>query len=222
MLIRKDVYMDREDFLINYWRYYNILEEDFIELTKYVRICEINYNTCSDEIIKQFLSVTSEFENICKVICGFSTSDKSKTIVHICNKVFDKIEDIKSIEIEVKGTEDLSIKPFESWDKNKPGQLFWWKGYNNVKHNRLEHYEDGNLKNLLNSLGALYFMELYLVREIGSSTNTKDVPNSVSKLFYVVDFPTRDSVISYELYEITKDDIERMLNYPIDELANKN
>ena len=71
---------------------------------------------------------TSEFENICKVICGFSTSDKSKSIVHICNKVFDKIEDIKSIEIEVKGTEDLSIKPFESWDKINQGSYSGGKG----------------------------------------------------------------------------------------------
>ena len=204
--------MDREEFLINCWRYYNILEEDFIKLTKYVRLCENNYTTCSDEIIKQFLSVSSEFENICKKVCGFKCSDKTKNIYNICETIFSKINNIKSVELIVKHTNDLNVKPFNEWDKSKPGELFWWKGYNEVKHNRFEKYESGNLKNLLNSLAALYFMELYLVREIGNKTGDIDVPNSVSKLFEIVEFETKHTVIGYEQYYLTSEDIEKLID----------
>ena len=204
--------MNREEFLINYWRYYNILEEDFIKLTRCVRICETNYKTCSDEIIKQFLSVTSEIENIAKEVCGFNVSDKSKKINHICNKIFDKIENIQSIEIIVKHTNNLRIKPFSEWNKSEPGELFWWKGYNEVKHNRLEKYESGNLRNLLNSLAALYFMELYFAREIGTKTEDTDVPNSISKLFEIVDFKTKHTVIGYEQYLMTDEDCENIID----------
>ncbi|MBQ8999102.1 MAG: hypothetical protein IJ086_10520 [Clostridium sp.] len=204
--------MNREEFLINYWRYYNILEEDFIKLTRCVRICETNYKTCSDEIIKQFLSVTSEFENICKEVCEFKDSDEHKNINDICNKIFNKIENIQSVEIIVKHTNDLRIKPFKEWNKSKPWELFWWKGYNEVKHNRLEKYESGNLRNLLNSLAALYFMELYLVREIGIKTEDIDVPNSISRLFEVVDFKTKDTVIGYEQYSMTDGDVAEIID----------
>lgn len=200
--------MNREEFLINYWRYYNILEEDFIKLTRCVRICETNYKTCSDEIIKQFLSVTSEFENICKEVCEFKDSDEHKNI----NDIFNKIENIQSVEIIVKHTNDLRIKPFKEWNKSKPWELFWWKGYNEVKHNRLEKYESGNLRNLLNSLAALYFMELYLVREIGIKTEDIDVPNSISRLFEVVDFKTKDTVIGYEQYSMTDGDVAEIID----------
>lgn len=183
--------MNREDFLINYWRYYNILEDDFIRLTRYVRICESNYNTCSDEIIKQFLSVASEFENVAKVFCGFNLSYRGTKINHVCNELFIRIEDIQSVEIAVKRTKNLSIKPFSEWNKSRAGDLFWWKAYNEVKHNRLENYDSGNLRNLLNSLGALYFMELYLIKEIGTKSNSIDIPNNSSSLFEIVGFETR-------------------------------
>ena len=33
--------MNREEFLISYWKYYTILEDDFITLTRYVSIDNI-------------------------------------------------------------------------------------------------------------------------------------------------------------------------------------
>ena len=103
--------MNREEFLISYWKYYTILEDDFITLTRYVSIDEHNYKTYSDEIMKQILSVVSEFENICKVICEFKGSQRI-TIKNIAECIFDKIEDIKSVEIVVKHTKDIKLNPF--------------------------------------------------------------------------------------------------------------
>ncbi|NRT80063.1 hypothetical protein [Clostridium beijerinckii] len=89
-------------------------------------------------------------------------------------------------------------------------QLFWWRDYNEVKHNRIENYEVGKFENLLNSLGSLYFMELYLVRKIGRNTNDRDVPNSISKLFEIKNWETKDTVVGYDTYTMNNDDINEL------------
>ena len=47
-----------------------MLEEDCLSLRKFVDFREENMSTCSDEIIKQILSVCSEFDGLCKEITG--------------------------------------------------------------------------------------------------------------------------------------------------------
>ena len=46
--------INRDKFISDYWNYYKNLENDFINLTRFVKVCDTNYETCSDEIIKQF------------------------------------------------------------------------------------------------------------------------------------------------------------------------
>lgn len=199
--------MNRNEFLINYWKYYNVLEEDFIRIIRYIEILENNYATCSDEIIKQLQAVGSEFDNICKSVCGFNLSDR-KTIKDYEDWIFRNIDDITSIEIIVKNTHNIKLKPFDGWTDSS--QLFWWRAYNEVKHNRIENYEVGKFENLLNALGALYFMELYLVREVGRNTNDRDVPNSISKLFEIKNWETKDTVVGYDTYTMNNDDINEL------------
>ena len=55
---------DRKNFTMQYWQYYCILEEDCVSLKKFVDFREENMSTCSDEIIKQILSVCSEFDGL--------------------------------------------------------------------------------------------------------------------------------------------------------------
>jgi hypothetical protein len=202
--------MNRNEFLINYWKYYNALEDDFIRVIRYIEILEINYQTCSDEIIKQLQAVGSEFDNICKAICGFNLKDE-KNIYDYANYIFGKISDITSIEISIKNTKGIKVKPFEGWNKLKAGKLFWWKAYNKVKHNRIDNYKLGNLRNLLNALGALYLMELYLVREVGRNTDDKDVPNSLSKLFEIKNWETKNTVVGYDEYMMTTDEASELI-----------
>lgn len=60
--------MNRKEFLINYWQYYKVLEDDFINVTKYIKLSEDNYSTYSDEFVKQLQAIGSEFDVICKEI----------------------------------------------------------------------------------------------------------------------------------------------------------
>lgn len=48
------------------------------------------------------------------------------------------------------------LKPFEFWtDKRYP---LWWKAYNNVKHQGFAYRKEGNLYNVIESLGALFLL----------------------------------------------------------------
>ena len=49
---------------------------------------------------------------------------------------------------------DLEVySPFSEWEKNK--ELFWYKAYNSVKHNREDKFTDANLYNAINAVMAL-------------------------------------------------------------------
>ena len=68
---------DRKNFTMQYWQYYCMLEEDCVSLRKFVDFREENMSTCSDEIIKQILSVCSEFDGLCEIIYRVFSSEST-------------------------------------------------------------------------------------------------------------------------------------------------
>uniref|UniRef100_UPI00321AA042 hypothetical protein n=1 Tax=Bacteroides fragilis TaxID=817 RepID=UPI00321AA042 len=182
--------MSRNEFLINYWDYYCVLEEDFIDITRYIQLRVVNFNTCSDEIIKQLQAVGSEFDNICKVVCGFSMEQR-KTIADYQRWLLNNIKDITAVEIKLISADNIVLRPFEDWDKINPSDLPWWKAYNSVKHNRIDNYEKGNFKNLLNAIAAVYYLEMYMFRRIADETSEMDIPNRMSSVFEIIGWKTR-------------------------------
>ena len=191
--------MTRDEFLLSYWNYYRVLEEDFLSITRYIEICEENHQTCSNEIIKQIQAIGSEFDNICKEICGFNLSDR-KNIKDYADWIFKNIDNVRKTIITVKNTRNTILKPFENWNENKASSLFWWEAYNDIKHNTINNFKKGNFKNLINSLAALYFMEMFLAKKIGDSNGEKDVPNSASKLFEIKSWQTKSKVVGEGMY----------------------
>lgn len=199
--------MTRDEFLLNYWNYYRVLEEDFLSITRYIEICEENNQTRSNEIIKQIQAIGSEFDNICKEICGFNLSDR-KNIKDYSDWIFKNIDNVRETIITVKNTRNTILQPFENWDENKPSSLFWWEAYNQIKHNRIDNFKKGNFKNLINSLAALYFMEMFLAKKIGDNTGEKDVPNSASKLFEIKSWQTKSKVVGEGMYLASKNTLD--------------
>ena len=188
---------DRKEFICNYWKYYCILEEEFVELIKYIDLRKNNFNTTSDIIIKQLQSVCSEFEIICKEFSDIDMKDKKTNIKDYYQGIAKntktileelKIDKIQDLHINIRKTKNMVIYPFKDWKKEKPWELFWWKNYNNVKHSRTVNYESGNFESLLNALGALYFLERVLVRKIYYQTKEMDIPDSQSAVFYIENF----------------------------------
>ena len=183
--------MTREEFLINYWDYYMMLEKDVINITKYIKILPVNYKTCSDEIIKVLLSVSAEFEIMCKLICGLD-GNSSKNINDYLTFLSENIEKFEEYKIKIKTTKSIIIKPFIIIEKTNGPKvtktLSWWRAYNHVKHNRFEKYEEGSFLNLLNSLAALFFLEMYYIKMLGKENNELDFPDKESKLLQIINW----------------------------------
>jgi len=178
-----------------------MLERNCKEISRYVDFRTSNYNTCSNEIIGQLLDVGAEFDNFCKTVCSLDNEERPN-ITDYANWMLDNIRGIRNVRIKVSGS-DLVIMPFKNWNRNKAGDLYWWQAYNNVKHNRIESYAEGNLKNLLSALAALYFLEMYLVKRIAKESgkpNALDVPTSASLMFRIEGWKTAFSVIGHNYY----------------------
>lgn len=193
--------MDREKFNRKFWNYYSMLEDNVVNLSRYIDIRQSNLKTSSNEIISQLLNVGSEIDVICKEICSLGENDRKEMKTY--SKWFiANVDNIDSIKISVRDT-DLILQPFEYWKKNKSEVLPWWKAYNDVKHDRGNNFEQGNLKNLINALGALYFLEMFYIKKIdneNSAPNHIDVPKTPSKLFKIDKWVTKFSVIGYNVY----------------------
>lgn len=202
--------MTRQEFLIQFWRYYISLEKDFIQLTRYIELNKENFNVFSDEIHKQLLSVGVEFENICKKICDISN------IPLPTNPTVDKftewLPEKEKIEINViYSSEKITLFPFKKEKNNEDKLKWWWNTYNDVKHDRILNYKKGTFKNLLNGLASLFYAEMFLVKKIGELNNDIDVPDEYSKLFKIKGWMPKHATTQVGIPFATDEDIEEML-----------
>ena len=201
--------MNRTEFINNFWSRYMMMEREFIRLSEYVKIDERNYNTFSNEIIKQILLVNVEFENLLNQIAR-DLNVQSGTMANYKTMLFETLhwDSIVNQSVKVLNT-DIELVPFCEWSNMGHG-VFWWSVYGELKHDMIANYIKGNLKVLLHSLAALYILELYVVKYIGEKTKDIDVPNDISKLFEICNWETQDQVFAYEAYKIRESDIVEM------------
>lgn len=179
----------------NYWKYYKMLEEKFVESLKYVELDSENYDTYSIDFANQLNSIGSELDVFFKVVSKFKLDDR-KTIADYYDEINKFYPNIKNQEIVICDKRNIKIKPFELWNGECTAQsLEWWVAYNNIKHGRVINMRDANLKNVLNILGALFILEMYLFKDIHDNLSGEskclDVPEEGSKLFVLLNWKTR-------------------------------
>lgn len=203
--------MTYEELSSDYWKYYKMLESRFLESLNFVELDYENYNVYSIEFANQLNSIGSELDLFFKVASKFGL-DERKDISDYYKKINEYYPDIKNQEIIIVDKKNMKIKPFEFWSKNKPSQsLKWWEAYNNVKHGRVLNKKEANLENVLNILGALFILEMYLFKDIydNSSDNDKklDIPKDSSELFNLENWETRFHAgpITFETIQIEDD-----------------
>ncbi len=159
--------MNKEEILKLYYSQYQLLEKRLIELSEYVTIHPSNYSTFSQQFISIFLSICSEIDSLldefCKIILQ---NDKNKTsgIIDKIKTIISRYPNLKNLQVQTKFPfERISRTPFCKFEPKQPSS--WWSDYNKVKHNRTEQAENGrynyqkaNLKNVLDSMAALYVL----------------------------------------------------------------
>lgn len=171
--------MTKEEFLNYYWKQYLFLENKVMNLEPYIYFCKKNLSVNSYEIMNLLFSVCSELDTFFKIVCN----DSSQKIFQYRKSIESKSEynNIFNESVDIIGR-DINIKPFYKRKERK--NFYWWTGYNNSKHNRLLCFKDANLNNLLNSLAALYILEVYYYKNnFGLTKDDTNMPEAQFNFF---------------------------------------
>lgn len=194
-------------FFRDYWSYYIELENEFMETTKYVELRSDNFKTYSFEYLKLLQAICSEIDIIGKYIaCSFNKSFKVNSETKIYKwgyEIQQAFENLQGRTVCLKEAR-YELTPFKDWEytvktssrKSKyicladhGKNLFWWRAYNSVKHERAFcdesgtlNYSKANLKNVLYALSALYLLErLFIQKKYGISSVDQNNPLSPSE-----------------------------------------
>lgn len=141
-----------------FWNYFISIEEDMYKLSRFIEFDKKNESVFSIELARLLMSSSSEFEVVAKELCNIKDPNITiNNIDDIRNNLLLFYSDIYNVEIIVQRF-GLHYKPLNNWKMNDNSD--WWKSYNAVKHHRNNKFEDANLKNVINSIGALYIINI--------------------------------------------------------------
>ncbi len=149
---------------IYYWNYFLALEEDFIELSRFIEFNTNNFKTYSIELAHLLLTSSSEIDVLLKQICSLiAPNTKVKNIydyrVALKSNLQTHIFDSFITEKIYIPRYNLEFTPWASWKNDDSPD--WWHSYNNVKHKRDISFKEANLENVINSISALLIVEVY-------------------------------------------------------------
>ena len=147
-----------------HWNYFLALEKDLETLSRYVEFSENNFNVYSIELAHLLFAAASEVDVMAKCICEILSPTAPR----------DNINDYRSIILDSAHLPSIpamqvfiprygmKLTPWENWAVgNNPD---WWRSYNNVKHERNQHFDEATLKNALNALGGLLILNFHFYR----------------------------------------------------------
>ena len=134
--------MYEKEYESHVWSFYRNLEDEFLSVLYYIELTKDNYKTYSIELEKLLLSLGSEIDNLCKLLCKAKDPDKNPLCINQYAEILCPIEGFLQTRVFCNITKEEYV-PFKDWgQKNSPN---WWKSYNSVKHNRndKEKYKEG-------------------------------------------------------------------------------
>jgi hypothetical protein len=152
-----------------HWNYLLALEKDLENVSRFIEFNNNNEKTYSIELAHLLLASSSEVDVVAKGICQMLDSVKRpRTIDGYRTIIIHHLPEI-CVEQAFIPRYGLDFTPWERWSKNL--NPLWWQSYNNVKHQRNEHFQEANLKNVLNSIGGLLIMVFYFYKLKFSQTD---------------------------------------------------
>ncbi len=160
-----------------HWRYFLAIEEDLLRVARYIEFTEDNFSTYSIELASLLLNSGSEIDVVAKQICRKLKKDsKANNIGYYGNQIGAALPNVERFKLSLPKY-GLALRPWQNWSSKPRKSPYWWKSYNNVKHQRHTHYKEANLKNALNALGGLYVMVLYLYSELAEQGRLSPNPS---------------------------------------------
>ena len=147
-----------------HWNYFLALESDLENLSRFIEFSENNFRTYSIELAHLLLASASEIDVVAKEICELlAPSEEAKNINEYRSIITRDLPELSREKVFVPRY-GLVLDPWKNWHKKEPENPSWWQSYNQVKHERNDHFEEANLKNVLNSMGGLLVMVFYFYK----------------------------------------------------------
>ena len=163
-----------------YWINYVSLEKEFLQICRYVTLCEENYETYSSAYLKLLLEIGSEVDIALKEYCKTSDSDfNGYNIAHYRECILKHEQSFFNQIVDVNEGMML-LNPWSNKDeKGEYISPFWWDVYNKCKHNRThkgtieektkEYYKFANLKYTLNALAGVYQTYAFMYKRLADA-----------------------------------------------------
>jgi hypothetical protein len=152
-----------------HWAYYASLEDDLVQASRYVEICEENFSTRSIQFTRLLLATGSEVDVVAKGLCKqIDPVVKPENINTYCKIIAPHFPALIAMKIGIQWN-PLRVTPWDSWGMSPPESPSWWRDYNAVKHDRHRNSDAGNLKNVINSIAGLYCLICHLDEQKGQS-----------------------------------------------------
>ena len=125
--------MNIQDYNSKVWPFYLRLENEFINSLNYIEFAEDNYLAYSIEFEKQLLSICSEIDVLCKLLCKEVDSTQSPKSFPAYARILCNLKSFS----ETKVMFLRSKREYEPFDKLNPDKApTWWQAYNKIKHEK--------------------------------------------------------------------------------------
>jgi len=142
------------------WEYFLAIEQDLDKCTRYVQFCQQNYKSYSLEFARIIVASGAECDTVMKAMCKCIDSSQAPSSIpeyfQIVSKAYPRLVEY---EIELPRY-DLSFAPWKSWSP-KEGPDWWKNGYNMIKHERDNGFENANLEYAISAAAGLFVILLY-------------------------------------------------------------
>jgi hypothetical protein len=159
-----------------HWNYFLALENDLAHLSRFVEFHEDNFETYSIEMAHLLFGASSEVDVVLALLCQKLKGEPRRNGINIYKSIIlSSLPEIATTQVTIPRF-GIVLTPFDNWhgtDKNPN----WWCAYNKVKHERDTHFPKANLKNVLNSIGALFIVLLYWYRDQTTENRLSPVPS---------------------------------------------
>lgn len=187
--------MTREEFDKNCWPYYLYLENSFLETTRFVHLSIDNYACYSYEYNSLLITISTEFENIIKILYKTYGHPMPTRRICICDfftavrgNIFSPVNASTRPMAYIIDRTDMVFDPFASFctgSQPSTSNQSWWKCYTDIKHWRIDKFNEANLENVLNALAAVFILDSLFMINFPRSYGDKsvDAPEISSRLF---------------------------------------
>ena len=184
-----------------HWNYLLALDSDLAHLSRYIEFDAKNFDCFSLEIARILLAAAAECDVVAKQLCEAVEPGCGADNVNSYREIIVRhLPQLPAFEVII-SRYGLSLQPWDEWQQ-LTGVPLWWTANNKVKHERHMHFHQATLKNVLNAVGGLFVLLLYLYRDkakLGDLVPSPQIVRAGSQHIAGVEVGSLDPGISYNL-----------------------